>query len=82
MGREHHCTFLGQFLDQLSYLEDLQGIESIGGLVEDQHIRTVQDGLTEPYSLTIPLGERGNRPREPIEESNGTGRLDDRGNAF
>jgi hypothetical protein len=57
MGAEDDCVIPGQALDQVTGFIDLLGIEARGWLVKDQHIRVVNDGLRQPYSLAIAFGE-------------------------
>src|ERR1700692_5143812 len=45
----------GQPADQLARLVYLCGIETAGGLVENQDIGIVDDGLGEPHALAIPF---------------------------
>jgi len=48
---------LSQFADQLSDLHDLVGIESTGGLIEDQDFGIMKDGLRQAHPLFVTLGE-------------------------
>src|SRR5262249_43276408 len=44
-------------LDQIASFVDLLGVEAGSRLVEDQHIRVVNDGLSQSDALTIPFGQ-------------------------
>ena len=41
--------------DELARLDDLLGVEARGRLIEDEHVRVVDDGLCQPDPLAIPL---------------------------
>jgi hypothetical protein len=45
MRGEQDGVGFAQLLDQLAHLPDLPGIQADGGLVEDQDVGVVQDGL-------------------------------------
>ena len=57
MGAENDGVVAGQPLDQVAGFINLLGIEAGGGLIEDQHIRVVNNGLRQPHSLAIAFGE-------------------------
>jgi len=42
-------------LDQVARLVDLLGVESGGGLVQDEHVRIVKDGLRQADALPVAL---------------------------
>ena len=46
-----------RLLDQLAGLDDLLGVEARRRLVQDQHVRVVEDGLGEADALAVALGE-------------------------
>ena len=50
-------------LDQVANLDDLGGVQADGRLVQDQHVRTVQDGLGQPDALAQPFTEVPDWPR-------------------
>ena len=54
---ENDGVVAGQALDQVPRLVDLLGVETGGGLVEDQHIRIVNDRLRQAYALAIAFGK-------------------------
>src|SRR6266404_5801182 len=47
----------GEALDELASIVDLLGVEAGGGLVENEHVGIMDDGLREADALTIALGE-------------------------
>ena len=57
VGGEHDRVLASQALDQLAGLDDLLGVEARGGLVEDEHVRVVEDGLGEAHPLAVALRE-------------------------
>ena len=57
MGREDDRLALAQGADELADLDDLVGVETRRGLVEDEDGRVVEDGLGEPEALPVALGQ-------------------------
>ena len=57
VGAEDDGVVAGERLDEVARLVDLLGIEAGGGLVEDQHVGVVDDGLGEADALAVALGE-------------------------
>ena len=54
---ENDGVIAGQALDQVARLVDLLGIEAGGGLVENQHVGIVNDGLRQADALAVAFGE-------------------------
>jgi hypothetical protein len=52
---EHDGVVPAQALDQLAGLDDLFGVEAGRGLVQDQDVRVVEDGLGQPHALPVAL---------------------------
>ena len=50
---------LGQVADQVAHVLDLGGVEPVGGLVQDQDGRLVEDGLRHPHALAVAAGQGG-----------------------
>ena len=57
VGAEDDGMLRGQVLDHFAGLDDLVRIESAGGLIQDQNVRVVDDGLGEPDALPVALRE-------------------------
>ena len=57
MGAENHRVLAAQFLDQATRFDDLLRVEAGCRLVEDQHVRVVEQGLGEADSLPVALRE-------------------------
>src|SRR5882762_1369258 len=57
VGAQNDGVIAGQALDQLARFIDLLGVEAGGGLVENQHVGIVDDGLRKAYTLAIAFGE-------------------------
>jgi hypothetical protein len=47
----------GEAPNQIARLDDLLGVEAGGRLVENQHVRVVNQRLRQPDALPVPLGE-------------------------
>ncbi len=59
---------LAQFPDQVTDLDDLLGIQSHAGLIQDQHLRRSQKRLCQSYSLFIALGQIFNQASPHIRD--------------
>ena len=66
---------LGHVGDELAHLVLLVGVEAVGGLVHDQHLRVVQDGLGDGDAALEALRQR----LDPLLQHGGELRLLDRG---
>src|SRR5208337_4746721 len=51
--RQHHRCILGEPLDERAHMLDLGGIEPVRGLVENDDLWIVQDGLRDAYALPV-----------------------------
>ena len=74
MGRDDDRLVPGHFPDQRSDLELLVGVQPVGRLVEDEHVRIVQQGLRQADAPLEPLGERLDRL---VQDGSDAGPLDD-----
>src|SRR5699024_5093675 len=57
MGAEDHRVGLAQLLDQVSDLDDLNGVQAHGGLVKDDDLGVAQQRLGNADPLAIALGQ-------------------------
>jgi hypothetical protein len=57
VGAEDDGVLAGERFQQLADFDDLLGVEAAGGLVEDQHVGVVDDGLRQADALAEALGE-------------------------
>src|SRR5262249_42196555 len=57
MRAENDRVFAREMLQQLADFDDLLGIETAGGFIEDQDIGVVDDGLREADALAVAFGE-------------------------
>ena len=74
MGRDDDGLVPGHPPDERSDLELLVGVQPVGRLVEDEHVRIVQQGLSEADTALEPLGERLDRL---VQDGSDAGPLDD-----
>ena len=78
VGAENDGVVAGEVLQQLADFDDLLGVEAGSGLIEDQHIGVVDDGLRQADALAVAFGKladelrcgrrpgrSGRRPRPP-----------------
>ena len=49
--------FLADITDKISHIGYLPGVEADSGLVEDQHLGLVKNGLRQSDALAVALGE-------------------------
>src|SRR5205823_10121315 len=66
VGGEHDGVLAGERFDELAYLDDLGGIETDGGLVEDEHLGIAEQRLGEADALLLSLGEVADHPVEEL----------------
>ncbi len=59
-GDQHGAAF-GQRADQPTQLDDLARVEPVGGLIEHQDLRTVQDRLRDGHALAVAARELGDQ---------------------
>ena len=64
---------------QLAGLDDLLGVEAGGGLVEDQDVGVVDDGLGEADALPVAFGELADQLVADVAEGAPVRRLRRRG---
>lgn len=57
VGGDEHGAVGAEFADERAHLGDLGGVESVGGLVEDEDLGIVQDGRGEADALPVALAE-------------------------
>jgi hypothetical protein len=57
VGAENNGVIAGEALDEVASLVNLLGVEARGGLVENENVRIMDDGLRQADSLAIALGE-------------------------
>ncbi len=63
MGRHEHAAPLrAQFLEQLDHATSLNGIEAVERLIQDQHLRIVNERGGQLRALTHALGIARHRP--------------------
>jgi hypothetical protein len=67
--RENDRLLFADLLDDLANLDDLVRIEATGGLVENQHLGLVQDGLRESDALLESLRQLANQKAKPVAEA-------------
>ena len=53
---QHDRVITSEAANQVTCFVDLLGIQSRGGLVEDQHVRVVNDGLGQADALPVAFG--------------------------
>ena len=59
MGTEDNGMGLAQLLDKVTDLNDLNGVEAYGGLVQNNDLGITQQRLGDAHALLVPLGEGG-----------------------
>ena len=59
---------LAQIAHQRTHLKDLRGIEAVGGLVKDQDLRLMHDGLGHSQPLLVALRQRAHRVQRPVHQ--------------
>ena len=59
----------GQLFDELPRFDNLLGVEACGRLVENQHVRVVNDRLREPDPLAVAFGEFRAQPVRHVVDS-------------
>ena len=74
VGRDEDCLVPGHLPDERSDLELLVGVQPVGRLVEDEHVRIVEQGLRQADAPPEPLGERLDRL---VQDGRDAGQLDD-----
>ena len=57
MGTEYDRMFPAQITDHIPNLDNLFGIQSDGGLIQDDYIRFAEDGLGHTHPLAVALGK-------------------------
>ena len=57
MGAEYDSMLPAQFADHIPNLDNLFGIQSHGGLIQDDYIRFAKDGLGHSHPLAVALGK-------------------------
>ncbi len=57
MCGEDYGPVAGHRFHQLAYLVDLFGVQTGGGLIQNQHRRIVDQGLSQGYPLLVPPGK-------------------------
>ena len=57
VGGKNHGVIPSQTLDQLSNLNDLSGIQSYGGLIQDEDLGLMDERLGQSHSLLVSLGK-------------------------
>ena len=62
VGGNDHQLVLAQFVDEPPHFVLLIGIESIGGFVQDQDLRIVDQCLRQADAAAKALGQRFDRP--------------------
>ena len=69
MGGEDHAVLLRELGDERADFANLDGIQSHRRLIEDHHIRLMENGLGDAHALLIALGEIGDEPRPCLIQS-------------
>jgi len=59
VGGEDDGLALAHVTNELSDFDNLVGVQSRGGLVKDEHLRVVDDGLCQSHTLAVALAELG-----------------------
>ncbi len=57
MGAEHHGLRPADVLDQRPHIGELVGVQAAGGLIEDQHLRVMDQGLRQAHPLAVALAQ-------------------------
>ena len=60
MGAENNSVALSKLLDQISDLDDLDGIKADGRLIQNDDLRSAEQRLRNAHALPVALGKRGN----------------------
>jgi hypothetical protein len=73
-GQQHGSAAIGEVAQQSAHQRDARRIESVGGFVQDQHLRVADEGLRDPEPLPHAEGVAANpsvgrvgQP-DPVEE--------------
>jgi len=56
MGGEDHPMLITQLPDEIAYFHDLIWIQSVGGFIQNDDGRFVDDGLCDADTLLVTLG--------------------------
>ena len=60
MGAENDSVALSKLLDQISDLDDLNGVKADGRLIQNDALRPAEQRLRNAHALPVALGKRGN----------------------
>ena len=60
VGAENDGFIFAHLADELADFQNLVGVEAGGGLVEDEHVGVVDEGLGQAHALPVALAERAN----------------------
>ena len=60
MGAENDSVALSKLLDQISDLDDLNGVKADGRLIQNDDLRPAEQRLRNAHALPVALGKRGN----------------------
>ena len=82
MGGEDDGAVLAQSLDDVADLDDLLGIQTDGGLVQDQDLGIADEGLGEADTLLIALGQVADHPGVVLLQAHQLADLADMGGAL
>ena len=77
MGTEDHGVGFAQLFDQITDLNDLDGVQSHGGFVQDNDPGVPQQSLGDAHPLPVALGQGGDGPAAHLRDP---GLLHDSGN--
>src|SRR5690554_4707449 len=70
MARDEHGTpLVGQVTQELAEPDDALGVKSVGGLVEDKHLRVAQEGGGQSQALAHAEGESAHTPLGCVGQS-------------
>ena len=61
MRRENDTMLLTKIPNQLTYLSDLDGIKTDGGFIKNNHVRHVDNRLSNTDTLLVTLGQIPNQ---------------------
>ena len=59
VGAEDHGVGLAQLSDEVPDLDDLQGVQAHGGLIQNDDLGAAQQGLGDAHPLAVALGQGG-----------------------
>jgi len=68
MGGQEHRALFAQFGDEAAHFDPLRGVQAQGGLVQNEDLGVMQDGLGQTYPLAHALGQGADETLGTVQE--------------